>query len=257
MRLIVNADDFGYTRAVTYGILDAFKKGIVTSTTMMCNSPQIDMAVDIAKQNPELGVGIHLVLTCGKPICDNVHSLIDDNGNFHNQRDIFSYAKEEDIERELTDQIEKFYSTGLTPTHLDSHHNVHGNELVLPIAIRLAGKYGLPLRRANNETIVDDLYGSVLRTNLMLREFYGDGVSFETLEKQLAKVAEQEQTVEINCHPGYIDESLTLQSSYVQNRIQELSILTSTRIKEAVNKLNIKLMSYRELEVANHSNFAK
>lgn len=254
MKLIVNADDFGYTRAVTYGILDAFKNGIVTSTTMMCNSPHIDLAVELAKQNPELGVGIHLVLTCGKPLCKDVFSLVQENGNFHHQSKIFSYATVEDIEKEFTAQIEKFYSTGLSPTHLDSHHNVHGNELALPIAIRLADKYGLPLRRASNDSKIDAFYGQVLRTNLMLREFYGDGVSIKTLEKQLLKVVEKEQTVEINCHPGYIDETLIRQSSYVQHRIQELELLTSVNIKEFVKKLNIKLISYKQLEIAKLSN---
>lgn len=253
MKLIVNADDFGYTRAVTYGILDAYKKGIVTSTTMMCNSPHIDMAVEIAKQNPELGVGIHLVLTCGKPICPDVFSLMQENGSFHHQSNIFSYATVEDIEKEFTAQIERFYSTGLIPTHLDSHHNVHGHERALPIVIKLAERYGLPLRRANNEVKIDELYGGVLRTNLMLREFYGDGVSVDTIEKQLLKVAEIEQTVEINCHPGYIDETLISQSSYVDHRVKEFSILTSDDVKEMVKKLDIELISYKQLKIINET----
>ncbi|WP_077615783.1 chitin disaccharide deacetylase [Caenibacillus caldisaponilyticus] len=247
MRLIVNADDFAYTPAVTYGILDAFLNGIVTSTTMMCNSPHFAHAVKIAKQYPKLGVGVHLVLTWGKPLSPGVSSLVDESGYFYKQQEIFDHARPEDIEREWTAQIERFISEGLEPTHLDSHHNVHGHELALPVAIKLAKKYGIPLRRAHNGPSVDEAYGSVLRTDLHLRDFYGDGVSYDTLEKLLEQVAEREQYVEINCHPAFIDNELKRQSSYVETRLKEHEIVTSERIKDFVKKKGIKLITYRDL----------
>lgn len=249
MKLIVNADDFGYTRAVTYGILDAFKNGIVTSTTMMCNSPHVDHAVELAKQNSDLGVGVHLVLTSGTPLSQNVPSLTDDKGSFYSQQVIFNHAKPEDIEREWTAQIERFLSTGLSPTHLDSHHHVHGHEMALPIAISLANKYGVPLRRENNDSITDVQYKTVKRTRLMMRKFYGDKVSYETLEEQLRNVAEmgKDETVEINCHPAYIDSDLISKSSYVDTRLKEYTILTSDRIKNYVKELGIELINYRML----------
>lgn len=249
MKLIVNADDFGYTRAVTYGIVDAFKNGIVTSTTMMCNSPHVAHAVDLAKQNPDLGVGVHLVLTSGTPISENVPSLTDTNGSFYSQNTIFDHAKPEDIEREWTAQIERFLSTGLNPTHLDSHHNVHEHAIALPIAIALAEKYGLPLRRAMNVPNLDVAYNTVKRTTFMMRAFYGEQVSYETLEGQLRNVSalDKNETVEINCHPAYIDPDLISKSSYVDTRMKEYTILTSDRIKNYVNELGIELINYRML----------
>ncbi|MFS0673631.1 chitin disaccharide deacetylase [Ornithinibacillus sp. 179-J 7C1 HS] len=247
MKLIVNADDFGYTRAVTYGIVDAFKNGIVTSTTMMCNSPHVDHAVEIAKQNPELGVGVHLVLTSGTPLSRNVPSLTDNNGSFYSQHVIFDHAEPEDIEREWTAQIERFLATGLRPTHLDSHHNVHEHDIALPIAISLADKYGVPLRMANNEPTTDITYNAVKRTTFMMREFYGDQVSYETLEGQLRSVSElsENEKVEINCHPAYIDPDLISKSSYVDIRMKEYEILTSDRIKNYLHELGIQLINYR------------
>jgi chitin disaccharide deacetylase len=244
MKLIVNADDFGYTPAVTYGILDAYKNGIVTSTTMMCNSPFMDHAVELAKKNPGLGVGVHLVLTSRAPLCKDVPSLVDINGNFYHQSQIFEHAKEEDIEREWTAQIETFLASGLKPTHLDSHHNVHGHPTAFPVAIRLASKYGLPIRNALNEELD---YGSVRTTNIMLRQFYGEKVSYETLEEQLKIVAAKPQIAEMNCHPGYIDGELKSQSSYVDTRNVEYSILTSERIVDLARNLNIDFSTYANI----------
>lgn len=245
MKLIVNADDFGYTPAVTYGILDAYKNGIVTSTTMMCNSPYIDHAVELAKQHPGLGVGVHLVLTSRAPLHDDVSSLIDQDGKFYHQSEIFKHAREEDIEKEWTAQIERFLASGLKPTHLDSHHNVHSHSIAFPVAIRLATKYRLPLRNALNDTFD---YGSIKTTDVMLREFYGEQSTYETLEKQLMKVASKPQTVEVNCHPGYIDQELRFQSSYVEQRNMEYSILTSNRIKDLCRKLNIEFITFADIK---------
>ena len=68
MKLIINADDFGYSNGVNYGIIDAFKNGILTSTTCLTNMPGFNHAIQLAKENPNLGIGIHLTLTCGKPL---------------------------------------------------------------------------------------------------------------------------------------------------------------------------------------------
>ncbi|MEN2766866.1 chitin disaccharide deacetylase [Ornithinibacillus xuwenensis] len=249
MKLIVNADDFGYTRAVTYGIVDAFQNGIVTSTTMMCNSPHIDHAVELANQNPDLGVGVHLVLTSGTPLSQAVPSITDPNGSFYSQHVIFNHAEPEDIEREWTAQVERFLATGLSPTHLDSHHNVHEHDLALPIAISIADKYGLPLRRANNEPKTAINYNTVKQTTFMMRDFYGEQVSYETLEGQLRNVSQlnEDETVEINCHPAYIDSDLVSKSSYIDTRLKEYEILTSDRIKNYVHELGIQLMNYRML----------
>ena len=76
IEVLVNADDFGLTRAVNYGILDSHKHGIVNSTTMMMNAKATEHAIEIAKGTPSLRVGIHLVMTWGKPLLTDVPSLV-------------------------------------------------------------------------------------------------------------------------------------------------------------------------------------
>ena len=84
-QLIVNADDFGLTEAVSSGILDAHRNGIVTSTTLMANGEAFDAAVAMSRRAPRLGIGVHLNLTSGKPVspAQRIPSLIDRRGRLH------------------------------------------------------------------------------------------------------------------------------------------------------------------------------
>src|SRR5699024_8637436 len=122
--LIINADDFGYSTGVNYGIIHSYQHGILTSTTLMANMPGFDAGVNLAKENKGLGVGIHLVVSCGSPLRKDVSSLTDNNGYFHN---ISFYEKEfsismDDLYKEWKAQINKIIESGIEPTHLDSHH---------------------------------------------------------------------------------------------------------------------------------------
>ena len=101
MKLIVNADDFGISKAVTLGILEAHKNGIVKSTTLMCNMEDAEYAANLSKNYNDLGVGIHFVLTVGKPLSKDVQSLVDENGNFKSNSLIMKTAKIEDIRKEF------------------------------------------------------------------------------------------------------------------------------------------------------------
>lgn len=76
-KVIFNSDDFGYSHGVNYGIMDAYQRGILTSTTLMANMPGFEHAVKLRKEMPRLGVGVHLTLTCGKPLLKTVDTLIE------------------------------------------------------------------------------------------------------------------------------------------------------------------------------------
>jgi len=74
-RLIVNADDFGFTRDVNSGIVEAHQRGILTATTLMANGGAFDDAVRLARENPALDVGCHLVLVGGVSLVDRNRAL--------------------------------------------------------------------------------------------------------------------------------------------------------------------------------------
>ena len=85
MKVVFNADDFGYSKAVNYGIIEAFKSGVVRSTSILVTTPYFDHAVNLYNEYKDLGlgVGIHLNLMMGKPLCDGLDTLVDANGNFY------------------------------------------------------------------------------------------------------------------------------------------------------------------------------
>ncbi|MDC2866145.1 chitin disaccharide deacetylase [Bacillus sp. BP-3] len=224
IQLIVNADDFGLTRGVNYGIIDAHVNGLVNSATMMMNMPGAEHAVQLARRYKTLGVGVHLVLTAGKPLLSDVPSLVKEDGSFHSQSTVREgRINPYDAEREWTAQIEKFLSYGLTPTHLDSHHHVHALPILHDVLERLAEKYHLPVRRCEQERAVRPF------SDVFLHDFYGDGVTddyFMTLQERVADGA----TVEIMVHPAYVDAELMKCSSYVMKRVEELRILTESKL---------------------------
>jgi predicted glycoside hydrolase/deacetylase ChbG (UPF0249 family) len=231
IKLIVNADDFGYSRGVNYGIIDAHKNGIVNSATMMMNMPGVGHAIELAIENPTLQVGIHLVLTCGKPILPNVPSLCDGNGNFKkltNLLDNKEFSLEE-LEREWTAQIDRFLGAGLIPTHFDSHHHVHSIPELLPVVQKLAKKYEMSARQMSEQPIQD----VPSYTDVFLPDFYGESAKYNFFEHLPERVLDG-QTVEVMCHPAYLDHALLSGSSYAADRVRETDILTSVSLPGSI-----------------------
>ena len=133
-RLILNADDFGLTPGVNRAIGELHSAGVLTSATLMANGLAFDDAVAVARANPTLGIGCHIVLTDGVPVSppDSVPSLLGPDGkSFRPSLSDFLRAlllgriREEDVVREALAQIEKLQRAGIRVTHLDSHKHTH------------------------------------------------------------------------------------------------------------------------------------
>ncbi len=241
----MNADDFGYSAGVNLGIIAAHQEGIVTSTTMMMNMPGVQHAFKLARENPELGVGIHLVLTCNKPLSNDVFSLVNEEGNFHSLQEIHQHANMEDVKREFTKQVEAFLESGQKPTHIDSHHHVHANENILPVVIELAEQYQLPIRHFRTLQNEHVNLGEIITTDACNADFYGNDLSVETIEKIIDSY--DVDILEIMTHPAYIDQSLYQGSRYSLQRMKELDILTDPRVKEMLMARNIQLITFKHL----------
>lgn len=227
IQLIVNADDFGFSKAVNYGIYEAHKNGIVNSTTLMMNTSGTSHAIKMAKETPSLKVGIHLVLTYGKPLSENVPSLVDKDNHFKKQLEVLTNIDSIDLyelELEWTNQIKAFLATGLKPTHFDSHHHLHGIKAFYPVVKRLSEKFQLPIRK-----ISGDLEGISTFSDVFLMDFYGESATIDFFN-QISDIVKDGQVVEVMCHPGYIDHELSRGSSYNAARLNELSILTSVQL---------------------------
>jgi len=157
--LIVNADDLAWTDGVNRGIRDAFRGGIVTSTSLLANGAAFPEAVKVAKSAPRLGVGVHLNLSDGVPIADreSVTSLLNDDGDFTDGPEslLLKRARRrlvlDEVEKEWDAQIQKVRDSGIRPTHLDGHKHVHMLPGLFEIALRLARKHGIEAIRVSLE----------------------------------------------------------------------------------------------------------
>lgn len=157
-QVVVNADDFGICVETNLGIELAFQRGILTSASLMANMPGFDHAVDtVLRRNPGLGVGIHLVLTSGRPVADpaQIPLLVDESGLFRrNFLGILALtcgprAREacDQIEHELTAQIAKVRSANVVVDHVNSHQHVHMIPAVWRTVVSLAARNGSPVVR--------------------------------------------------------------------------------------------------------------
>jgi hopanoid biosynthesis associated protein HpnK len=157
--LIVNADDLGWTQGVNRGIVEAHRQGVVTSTTLLANGQAFDSGIAAARENPELGIGVHLNLSDGPPAApaDQVPGLLNNAGELDGGPEglLLLIARRglrvDEIEREWDAQIRKIRESGITPTHLDGHKHVHMLPGLFELALHLGKKHGIRAIRVAHE----------------------------------------------------------------------------------------------------------
>ncbi|MCD7035062.1 chitin disaccharide deacetylase [Metabacillus sp. GX 13764] len=244
MKVIVNADDFGYSKSINYGILEAHENGILTSATMMMNMPGTNHACFIAKNTPSLGVGVHFALTIGEPltVCP---SLTDTSGQFLKRDRFFKGELNlEEVKRELSAQLSRFLEEGLTPTHFDSHHHVHSHPIVWQALTELADSMQVPVREPLSRDLPDQEKYTVCS---FYSSFYGEKLlpnHFISLIEEL----DGKDAIEVMTHPGYADAFVMENSSYNVQRVYETKALLDPALKEWTAEKNIELCHYGHLK---------
>ena len=249
--LIINADDFGLSKAQNYGIIEAFQHGVVTSTTAMMNAEAVKHAAGLCAGYPGLGVGMHFVLTLGRPLTE---MPVLTRGEGVLGKWIWEMAQQgqldlAEIKRELESQYQRFIELfGKEPTHLDSHHHVHMIPEIFPLVAAFANARGIPLRADRAAAARDNLSLSGVRsTEGFSGEFYGDAVSEDLLLTSIdASAQRREKSLEVMCHPSFVDNTL-LKSSYCYPRLAELEVLTSPALKFAIAERGYRLGTFRDI----------
>jgi predicted glycoside hydrolase/deacetylase ChbG (UPF0249 family) len=265
-RLIVNADDFGFTPDVNEGIVEAHRRGILTSTTLMANGTAFDHAVSLARQTPTLDIGCHLVLigghslTTGKLLPVSVLQLLAALA----RREIRPYD-------ELKKQVRKILDAGIRPTHLDTHKHTHLAPPVLDAVARLGEEFDIrwvrrpmdfpmnavPIPRlkrltSNALSLMRSRFHRVLarhgcRTTDHFAGFQITG-TFRTAELVALLAVVPEGTTELMTHPGYCTDNLRhARTRLKESREHELEALVAPEVREALEQNRIDLVSYAEL----------
>ena len=263
-QLIINSDDYGRTPDISRGIREAHLSGVVTSTTCMMNihTTAADVAIAL-KETPQLAMGVHLVLTMGRPITrETSSSITDENGNFFKYVPFVEHVPQMDmneVKEEWHAQIEAFIkAAGRKPTHLDSHH--HSSYFAPQLfrgMLELAREYDCAIRFPFTNDISSELKDThkhvpnlieefnPRKPDVFLVDFYDERATHEELLRLINNV--DDGTTEIMCHPGYVDDAFAQESVYNFQRERELKILTDPSIKEAIQANGIKLTTFAEI----------
>jgi hopanoid biosynthesis associated protein HpnK len=281
--LIVNADDFGYTRGINAGIIQGHREGIITSTTIMANAVAFEDACEQARANPSLGVGCHLVLVGGKAVApkQQVSSLVDSDGNLPVtlgallSKLIAGSVKSQEIVCELRAQIGRIVSGGIHPTHIDSHKHAHGHTRIMEAVVQVAEEFQIKRIRKPFEDLrallrpaFSDGWGSWKQRATALAShafaprfrrlaqargmttpahFWGvvatGGLNAAAI---LAMIETMPEGVsELMCHPGHYDSELERSPTRLKReREAELQALTDPAVRMALEVNHIGLISF-------------
>jgi hopanoid biosynthesis associated protein HpnK len=158
-RLLFNSDDFGKTSRVNSAILKAHKKGLLQSASLMVTGDAFQEAVDLARKNPSLKVGLHLALSEARPALpfEQVQKLTNSNGLFYRDpakigiKLAFCKQTQQQAKVEIQKQFELFAETKLPPAHVDGHHHLHMHPFIFKECIYWAEKLGFSRIRVARE----------------------------------------------------------------------------------------------------------
>ncbi len=274
--LIINADDFGVSHSVNAAIIKAHEEGILTSTSLMVSGDAAQEAIALAKNHPDLAVGLHLVLVCGKSVLPpaQIPHLVDSQGNFSNnptQAGLsyqFNQATRAELRLEISAQLEKFRDSGLNLAHVDGHLHLHVHPVILNIITEFAAEFQIKFIRLPSEELRKNL--KIDNRNLLTKIIwsivfgqlrrYGEGLlkanqikfadrvygllqTGNMSEEYLLGLIPQIETklVEIYSHPDLVNTEINNGGEL------ELAALLSQQVRELVTVKGFKLSNYNQL----------
>ncbi len=164
-QLIITSDDFGLSSGVNRAVEQAWREGILTNASLMPGGNAFDEAVEIARRNPGLQVGVHLTLVHGRAVLppEQIPGLVDEAGNFSNNpvtsgmRYFFDKGVRKQLQQEIEAQLVKVRESGIAVSHLDGHLNIHQHPTVFAILADLMPRYGISSFRLSQERLSHNL----------------------------------------------------------------------------------------------------
>ncbi len=237
LKKIINADDFGISPGVNTAIAEAYKDGILNSTSIMINLKYVNHALHLAQSMPNLNIGLHINLTNETPLspAEELPLLVNENGKFKNgfvNLLLLSFLKPQELRKqaeiEIRRQIELAKTMGINLSHIDSHRHIHMIPLLFDVVKKLAEEYQIPRIRVVNENIFntlrhnwsfDFLFDGGLIKYMILRMLafynrYPSDTYFYTIlytckigrnRFNKLKIPAKYKAIEVGIHPGHPD----------------------------------------------------
>ncbi len=279
-RVIINADDFGLCSGVNRAVVQAHTDGVLTSATIMANMPAFREAVDLTKKLPNLGVGVHLNISDGRPLSSNerIHRLLDSEGQFAlspSKLALLSMAANQikkTIRTEFASQIQLVIDNGIKPTHLDSHKHIHCFPVIFSIVCDLASYFKIPAVRFAFEPLEickapwplptkgGEKRSSLIRTLARINRMQCPDLLKTDILVGIAHTGKIDihflravtsynsvATMEVVTHPGFSDGLDPNKTRLVQQRQAELEALCSEATRRYFKDAGIKLVHYGQL----------
>jgi hopanoid biosynthesis associated protein HpnK len=276
--LIVTADDFGLHAAVNAAVAEAADTGILTAASLMVAAPAAAEAIRLARQLPQLRVGLHLVLTDGWPALAqrDIPDLVGQDGRFADQMvlDSFRYCASarmrSQLRAEIRAQFTLFARSGLRLDHVNTHKHFHLHPGILNEILRIGRDFGMsalrvpdePLWFSGSQGLANYLTAPLLTPwlGLMRRQLrsrglacndrvFGMACSGDLNEGRLLAILGRlpEGVTEIYLHPAIQTRDPLTPSMQQYRHADELAGLLSPRVKAAVAASNATCGGYADL----------
>ena len=271
--LIVNADDYGLTPAVSRGILRGVHEGVITSTSVLVLGCGFSRSVGWLRDEAPLGVGVHLALVGEDPplsAAREIPTLVDRRGRLPRSWRVLLpkvMAKRidlADVERELAAQIGAAHDEGLAIDHLDSHQHVHMFPGLRDVVVDLAHRFDIPAVRVTRMKGRGPAGRFMRRLATTLeRELEADGISFPRAAAGLDEAGRFDEaamlralerfavadvsSVELSGHPGEADDEERHRYRWGYHWGAELEAVLSPHVRQAIDRHGFRLGTYRDL----------
>lgn len=263
-QLIITADDFGLCTEVNQAVARAHREGVLTCASLMVGGEAFAEAAEIARANPKLGVGLHLVLVEGRGVLpwQEIPDLVDRQGCFRNDllaagvAYFFTRGIRDQIRRECEAQIRKFESIGVTCDHLNAHNHFHLHPVVAGIVTDVARKYEIPAVRIPYGPFFGPLAWLLKKRLRMNGLLYNDAIfglqeSGRFDEAALLQALDrlpEEGITEIYTHPAVATGPILRETMPGYRHSEELAALLSPQVRIKIESLQIGTTSYQFLE---------
>lgn len=277
VRLIVNADDYGYFRSVSQGILDAADNGMVNATGIMATGRCLDEMLPLLAANTRLDAGVHLNLTYGEPVTTALRQVLAKwDGRFPGKYNmalaiLTGKIPLDIIQKELSSQIELCRQGGIPLRFLNSHQHIRMLPSIYRMTLSLAGQFGIPYVRHTTADWTGSPGADDIVRNSMMQVLgsmspksgsasriccIGVGRSGRLdpgyLRKLFARL-KPGTLYELMCHPGHFDPAEIVDSQLIDYHAwdAEYILLAGDGMRELCNEFGIRLTRYRDLPGSN------